>query len=210
MAYGYKASITIDNTKVSGSSNLTNFPMLFSGTYDGTDGEPDLRTTANDGNIENTDATGGVDGATTVPADFAFFSDSDLTTALDFEVEDYDASTGEIVAWVEVPTLDVDADTVIYIGYGDSSVTTSQEDVSGTWNSNYISVFHMGSNNNSATGNNFTKNGGLTYSTTQGTINKGIGDFSSGVDPSFSGNNARLVTTLTEGTKYWRVRAEQQ
>lgn len=153
MAYGFKASVTVDNTKVGGSANHTNFPMLFSGIYDGTGGEPDLRTTANGGNVENTDATGGVTGSLTVPADFGFFSDSDLTTPLDFEIEDYDASTGEIVAWVEIPSLDYNDDTVIYIGYGDSGVTTSQEDVNGTWDSTFVAVYHLNGHFKDSTGN---------------------------------------------------------
>lgn len=53
MAYSYYASITIDETKVdeTDAANLTNFPVLISGTYDGTGGEPDLRTVANGGNV---------------------------------------------------------------------------------------------------------------------------------------------------------------
>lgn len=42
MAYGFKATITIDDTKVSGTGDLTDFPVLISGTYDGTGSEPDL------------------------------------------------------------------------------------------------------------------------------------------------------------------------
>lgn len=125
MAYNYKASLTIDNTKVSGASNHSNFPVLVSGTYDGTASEPDIRTTGNGGNVENTD--GGL------PADLAFFSDSGLSTAIDFFIQDYNASTGEIIAWVEVPTLDVDADTVIYMGYGDSGDTTTGSNHSNTF-----------------------------------------------------------------------------
>jgi hypothetical protein len=148
MAYSKYASITIDNTKVSGSSNLTNFPVLVSGTYDGTGGEPDLRTTANGGEVQNTDATGGADGATTVPADLVFSPNTDGSSPYDFEIEKYDASTGEIVAWVEIPALDYNDDTVFYMVYGDSNVTTSQEDVAGTW-ANAYNVWHMSTVNDS-------------------------------------------------------------
>ena len=128
MAYSKYASITIDNTKVSGSSDLTNFPVLISGTYDGTGGEPDIRTSANGGDVENT-ASGGASGSYTIPADLVFSPNTDGSSPYDFEIEKYDASTGEIIAWVEIPTLDYDDDTVLYMVYGDSGVTTSQEDV---------------------------------------------------------------------------------
>lgn len=143
MAYGFYASITVDNTKVSGSSNLTNFPVLVSGTYDGTGGEPDIRTTGNGGNVENTDATGGAGGNLTVPADLVFSSDTAGASPYDFEIQSYDATTGAIIAWVEIPTLDFDDDTVFYMVYGDSGVTTSQEDVAGTWDANYLGVWHL-------------------------------------------------------------------
>lgn len=142
MAYSYKATITVDATKVSGTSNLTNFPILVSGTYDGTGGEPDLRTTANGGKIQNTVATGGVGANLTVPADLAFYSDSGLTTQLDHEFESYSATTGAIVAWVKIPTLDYDDNTVIYMAYGDSGVVASQEDIANVWTV-YTSVWHM-------------------------------------------------------------------
>ncbi len=49
--YGYRRKITIDNTKVSGGSNHSNFPVLISGIYDGTDNEPDLRAENNEKNL---------------------------------------------------------------------------------------------------------------------------------------------------------------
>jgi hypothetical protein len=143
MALSKIAAITVDNTKVSGSANLTDFPMLVSGTYAGSGTDPDFRTVANGGDIENTDAAGGVSGSLTVPADFAFFSDVDLLTPLDFEIESYNAATGLIIAWVKVPTLDYNDDTVIYVGYSDSGITTTQEDIANTWASEYRAVYHF-------------------------------------------------------------------
>jgi hypothetical protein len=132
MAYNYKASLTIDNTKVSGSADLTNFPVLISGTYAGADGKPDLRTVANGGNV--TSASG---------YDIIFTSDAEGNTQLDHEIESYTASTGVINMWVRIPTLDGDADTVIYMWYGNSDVSTSQEDIVGVWDSNHIMVQHL-------------------------------------------------------------------
>jgi len=150
MPYSYYAEITIDHTKVSGAGDLTDFPVLVSGTYDGTGSEPDIRTVANGGNVQNVDTTGGNSGVLTVPADLAFYNDVNRTTQYDHEIESYDATTGAIVAHVRVPTLDGDAATSIFMFYGDAAVTTSQEDINGTWDANYKGVFHF--NNSPASG----------------------------------------------------------
>lgn len=131
MAYSHYATVTIDNTKVGGSANHTNFPVLFTGTFDGTGGEPDLRTTGNGGNVQ--DANG---------YDIGFFSDSELTTQLDHELIYHTATTGAVQFWVRVPTVDFDDDTVFYIAYGDSGISADQS-VDTTWTSDYKLVAHL-------------------------------------------------------------------
>ena len=144
--YDWYATITIDADLVS--DDHSGFQMLFQGTYDGTAGEPDLRTVGNGGDIENTVATGGVSGSLTTPADLVFSTDADGINVIDYEYEYYDAATGEITAWLEIPTMDSVDDLVIYIVYGASGITTSQEDVAGTWPS-YLAVWHMADNTTS-------------------------------------------------------------
>lgn len=124
--YDYRRSITINESQVTGSGDLTAFPVLIS-LSDAT-----FRTTGNGGRV--TDADGD---------DIVFATDDQGASPLDFEMERYNATTGEITAWVEVPTLDFDNNTVIYMFYANASVTTSQEDVAGTWDGNYIGVYHM-------------------------------------------------------------------
>lgn len=128
--YTWRASITIDNTKVAGAANLTNFPVLISGTYDGTGGEPDLRDFANGGDVQSAsgwdirfETTGG--------------------TQLDHEIESYTASTGAVVIWVEVGTVDYNDDTVFYMFWGKGGLGASEENVAGTWNSGYMAVWHL-------------------------------------------------------------------
>jgi biopolymer transport protein ExbB len=184
MAYGYYGQITIDSDKVSGSSNLTNFPVLISGTYDGTGSEPDIRTVANGGKIQNT-ASGGVSGSYTVPADLVFSPNTDGSSPYDFEIESYDATTGAIIAWVKIPTLDYDDDTILYMVYGDSGVTTSQEDIANTWTA-YNQVLHLTESPDGTSGEvkdskgalNGTGGGGFPATTT-GKVGKGM-DFNSG------------------------------
>ena len=45
--------------------------------------------------------------------------------------------------WVNVPTVSHTTDTVIYLFYGNSSVTTDQSNAGGTWNSNFMGVWHF-------------------------------------------------------------------
>ena len=143
MAYSHYRQITVDKTKCGETD--ANFAVLISGTYDGTGGEPDLRTVANGGKIQNT-ASGGASGTYTIPADLVFSPNADGSSPYDFEIEKYNAATGEIVAWVQCG-VDTAADTVFYMVYGDSGVTTSQENVAGTWDANFMMVQHMAGDN---------------------------------------------------------------
>lgn len=125
-------AITVDNTKVSGAGDLTDFPILISGTYDGTGSEPDLRVTGSGGQVTSSSGY-----------DIEFSSDSAGTTKLAHELCFYGSTTGEIVAHVKVPTLDGDADTVIYMWFGNSNVTASTAQATSVWDSGYKAVWHM-------------------------------------------------------------------
>ncbi len=122
--YSFRKKITIDNSLVSGTSSLTDFPVLFSVT------DTDLRTTGNGGNVTDTD---GFD---------IVFAGADGISKLDHQLEKYTATSGEFVAWVRIPTLDFDDDTEIYIYYGNSSVTTDQS-ANTTWSGDYEGVWHL-------------------------------------------------------------------
>lgn len=123
-SWGYRKKITIDSNKVSGSSNLTNFPMLISTTT------VDWKDTVNGGNVGQDDG------------DDILFTASDGVTKLDHEIEYYASSTGELVAWVKIPTLDYDDDTEIYIYYGNAGVA-NQENPTGVWDTDYEMVQHL-------------------------------------------------------------------
>ena len=125
-SYDYWRSITVDNTKVSGSGSHTDFPMLVSLTEDY------LKSTANGGKVENADGY-----------DIIFTSDDAGENQLSHEIEKYDPATGEFIAWVEIPTLSATADTVIYMFYSNSSISTSQEDIHNVWGTSHKFVSHM-------------------------------------------------------------------
>jgi hypothetical protein len=107
------------------STNLSNFPLLVSIT------DSDLKTTGNGGHVTNSN---GYD---------IVFTDNTETTKLDHEIEKYNASTGEIEMWVRIPNLSTITDTIIYMYFGNSSITTSQENKTGVWNTNYVGAWHM-------------------------------------------------------------------
>jgi hypothetical protein len=123
--YTYRRNITIDNTKVSGSADLTNYPVLINGTY------TYLKTTANGGKVES--ASG---------YDIIFTSDEAGSTILDFERVNWGASTGIVEYHVRIPTVKYNADTTFYMFYGKSGVTTDTQNKTGTWHSNYKAVYH--------------------------------------------------------------------
>lgn len=133
--YNFRKKFTIDNTQVSGSSDLTDFPILFSVT------DTDFRSTANGGDVESSN---GFD---------ITFTSSDGSTQLEHELESYNASTGEVIAWVKIPTLGATTDTDFFVYYGNSSQTTSQNSTD-TWDSNYQLVYHMEDGTTDATSNN--------------------------------------------------------
>ncbi len=125
MAYQWYGTVTINHAKV-GTTDQTDFPVFVSLS------NAVLKTVANSGKITN--ASG---------YDLAFFSDIGLATALAFEIESYDGSAGAYKAYVKVPTVSHTSDTVIYFGYADSAISTTQENVSGTWSNNFAAVWHL-------------------------------------------------------------------
>jgi hypothetical protein len=152
--YSYRRSITIDHTKVP-TSDRSNFPMLISGTYSY------LATVANGGTVQNGNGY-----------DVIFTSDSSCATKLDHEVETYKAATGAVNYWVRVPLLLHASDSMIYMCYGNASITSDQSNKTGVWDSNYKLVSHLPdgttltATDSTSNGNNGT-NTGATAATTQ-------------------------------------------
>jgi len=176
MAFSFKRSITIDKTKVP-NTNRADFPVLISGTY------TYLKTTGNGGDVQNANGY-----------DINFFSDSALTTLLDWETERYIATTGEVIYWVKVPTVSTSVDTVIYMAYGDSGITTDQSDAVNVWDGNYKGVYHL-PDGSSLTANDSTtnaNNGTVTNATAATGQIGGGANFDGSGDYIDMGNNSSL------------------
>jgi hypothetical protein len=119
-----RKAVTIDHTKVSGASNLTSFPMLFSVT------DANLKSVANGGSVGKPDGTD------------ILFTDSSGTFKISHELESYNPVTGQVLAWVQVPSVSPTTDTVIYIYYGNAAAA-DQQNKTGVWDSNYKAVWHV-------------------------------------------------------------------
>lgn len=130
-AFSKSYSYTIGASVVT-SGPHTDFPIVINVTNAG------LKSTANGGVV--TDAQGD---------DINFFSDSGLTTLLKWQMT-WDATTGNLIAWVKIPSLANNG--VIYIGAGDAAITTFQGDSTAVW-TGYTSVYLMNDTLNDSTTN---------------------------------------------------------
>jgi hypothetical protein len=191
--YSYYRSLTI-NHALSGGSDSANFPMLVS-LSDNT-----LRTVANGGHVQNANGY-----------DIHFFSDAGLTQRIPAERERYDGASGTYVGWVRVPNVSHSVDTVVYLAYGDSEVSSDPNEhptygKASVWSSDYIGVWHFGDGSTlsllDSTGNNYTlTNSGSTPVAGQisGAINMQNGNtLSSGLD--LSGSSEVTIEAWYKGT----------
>ncbi|SMO96197.1 DUF2341 domain-containing protein [Gracilimonas mengyeensis] len=127
--YQYYKQVSIQASQVQGSHS--NFPVLISIT------DTDLR--------DNVQSSNGYD--------ILFAADVNGNTILSHEIESYNSSTGELIAWVQIPSLSGNTDTDIYMFYGNGAVTTNPS-TNAIWNSNYFGIYHFENNVSDASGSN--------------------------------------------------------
>jgi hypothetical protein len=175
----YKKQIEIDNSKVE-NENFSNFPVLISLSSDS-----DLAVHA----LNNGD-------------DIVFVNSAE-NVKLAHEIENFNGSTGALVAWVRVPTLYDNENTVIYMYYGNPSAS-NQQNATGVWDDNYQGVWHMKDNSTSTTldstsnNNNGTKKAaGEPAATTNGKI-----DNAENFDGTNDYVNAGNAASLNYGTTF--------
>jgi hypothetical protein len=116
--WAHRKTVTIDHTKVP--TSQSNFPVLINLSSD-----TDLSAYAQ------------------ADADDILFTSSDAITKLSHEIERYASGTGELQAWVKVPSLSSSSDTVLYMYYGNGSAT-SQQNAANVWDANFQDVYHLG------------------------------------------------------------------
>jgi hypothetical protein len=147
--YGYRRTISTDPTKVD--ADLTNYPMLVSGTY------AYLKTVANGGLVEH--ASG---------FDIRFETTDGIK--LDHEIESWDATTGAIVAWVRLPSVSNTVSTQFYLYYGKTGMTVTEANPTGVWSSTYKAVWHLNTLSDSTSNANTITNYGVTLNVAGGKI----------------------------------------
>ena len=158
-SWEFRKNITLSlNTATGVNSDLTDFPVLISFT------DTDL--------IQTNESLG---------RDFAF-TQSDGTTVLSHEIEKFDNTTGEIIAWVKIPSLSASAVTHIYNYYKGNTIGFNSADV---WNDDYVIVWHL---NQTSTG----TVGEFSDSTSNGNDGRGGGG-------NKVGYNSARIPHLTDG-----------
>ncbi len=185
----------IDHTLVSGSGNQTSRPVLVKIASDN-----DMRTVANGGYVQNANGY-----------DIVFSVDGE--TILDHELVYYNAATGALVAVVKVPTLYGSSDTELRRYFGNAAITTSLENATGVYDSNYKGVWHMNQDpsgtapqirDSTANGYHMTSSGSMTSGDlVAGQVRQGI-DFDGTDDylentawsSVISGNGARTISLI--------------
>jgi RHS repeat-associated protein len=126
-SWSHRLPLTIQQSYINGTAALTNFPVLVSRTI------TSLRTTTNGGNVAQTN---GYD---------LLFTASDGVTKLDHEIEKYDPVTGQLVAWVRIPSLSATVNTSVYLYVGNPS-SVNQQNSTAVWESSYKGVWHLDEN----------------------------------------------------------------
>jgi hypothetical protein len=127
LGYAFAKEVTVQAAQVAGTGPLTDFPMLYSVV------DPDLRSVANGGRVQN---GAGYD---------IVFTAADCTDRLDHEIEAYDPTTGRYVAWVKLPSLSSSTNTPLTIYYGNDQVATDPSDPA-VWSNGFIGVWHLDEN----------------------------------------------------------------
>ena len=175
--------LTINHGQVAG--NLTNFPVLIS--------------------VTDSDLAAGAQAS----GNDILFTAADGLTKLNHDLPVYVSATGQMVAWVNVPSLSSTADTVIYLYYGNGSAG-AQANVPGTW-PGYQGVWHLSESSvgNGATLHDSTGNGNnATISGTHLTLVSG--GIYQGVENTVvqGGDRANLASSIAWGNtafsySYW-------
>jgi len=113
----YRKMITVNHTMVA--DDLEYFPVLLDIT------DNDLKDKAQE------------DGD-----DILFMNGAGVATRVYHELEEFDGSSGRLVAWVNVSSLSSSVDTSLYLYYGNLD-SDNQQCPEKTWDSHYLAVWHM-------------------------------------------------------------------
>jgi hypothetical protein len=124
--YTYRRTLTINHAYVP-NTDQTNFPVLIS--------TIDVTLSSNTGSGGRLNSTA---------FDLVFSTMNDCSFLLNWDTETVmNVGISSMNVWVKLPKVTTASDTTLYMCYGNSSITTYQGFSTGTWDSNYLGVFHM-------------------------------------------------------------------
>jgi trimeric autotransporter adhesin len=173
--YAFSQSVTLNTSSLGISSTLTNFPYLV---YIQ---ENALKSGANCANNVQF-PTGGTNGY-----DFAFTL-SGSSTELFYQVESFNATTGTLLAWVEIPSVtSTNVGLTFYFGAASPLHTTAF--TQNTWDTEYMGVYHFDEGSTTASVVDATSNGNTA---SQGNTTVATGKIGSAY--SFNGTNTYITT----------------
>jgi len=121
--FKHRKMLNIDAAAVVGNETLIDFPVMVSFKDD------DLKSAANGGKVVSDKG-----------ADIRF-TKSDGVTLLDYEIENYNPVTGEIVAWVRMDSLSKKQPRSIFMYFNNKY--SLEETTQSTWNKTYKGVWHL-------------------------------------------------------------------
>ena len=134
--YAHYVSLTVSSSSVSGGSDLTNYPatVTFNGAGTNSITLTNLKTVANSGQVQSVNGY-----------DILFCSAASGGTAYNQELVSgtYVATTGAAEFYVQIPDLSASTSTVVYLFWGNSSITTDPSTCN-TWSNGYDAVYHFG------------------------------------------------------------------
>jgi len=110
--------ITIDHTKVSGSEDLTDFPVLIAGDNMPSEFWAHVQSDGSDIWCQLADGT-----------------------KLSCDFVSMDVGSEKMELWVKIPTLSHDADTIFYLNFGNGDLSETVD--ADTWDASYVMVQHM-------------------------------------------------------------------
>ena len=189
--FSYGKMLTIPAGNVSGSGNHVDFPVLVSFT------DPDLRHRSSGGRVQSLE---GYD---------IIFTLDDCVTKLDHQIERYDGSVGEYVAWVRVPILSTSQNTILQMYYGYNGASLNPSNIN-TWTGKYKARYHLNQNPSSEETFDFTQNSNnsVAYEGNPTRVNGKIG-FAYQFSGSDAVNLGNGIETGTQGTFSLWIKSNQ-
>ncbi|MFD0765579.1 LamG-like jellyroll fold domain-containing protein [Mucilaginibacter lutimaris] len=173
--YAFSQPITV--AALGNTGTLTNFPMLV---YIKEDALKSGVNCANNVQFPN----GGTSGY-----DFAF-TQTGSSNELFYQVESFDAATGTLTAWVQVPTV-TSAATPLTFYFGSTAPAHNATFAYATWSSDYLAVYHLNETSGTvldATSNQRSATATSTTSTTSGKITSAY---------IFDGSSSKIVSAAS-------------